>query len=221
MQRDLLLNAIVRIQKSCPDKTKCQDKHHITAVFFSSVSNWRKSFFLVKMHFRYAMPDVLIFFQFLCFFYFGTIFVWRLQYCAAPIHYADNFIWKLAFAFSKVGINLSDVKVLLMEKGWICKTLFHFADFTWWLREYSEHWKICWIQWKDFDWEKMEEKMIVWRHTWYSELVGVTSIFFWPGHNYTRERGGHPRYLSSAQETFGLALISGVHTGSSFKICRL
>ena len=48
--------------------------------------------------------------------YFGTIFVWRLQYCAAPIHYADNFIWKLAFAFSKVGINLSDVKVLLMEK---------------------------------------------------------------------------------------------------------
>ena len=153
--------------------------------------------------------------------YFGTIFVWRLQYCAAPIHYADNFIWKLAFAFSKVGINLSDVKVLLMEKGWICKTLFHFADFTRWLREYSEHWKICWIQWKAFDWEKMEEKMIVWRHTWYSELVGVTSIFFWPGHNYTRERGGHPRYLSSAQETFGLALISGVHTGSSFKICRL
>ena len=157
MQRDLLLNAIVRIQKSCPDKTKCQDKHHITAVFFSSVSNWRKSFFLVKMHFRYAMPDVLIFFQFLCFFYFGTIFVWRLQYCAAPIHYADNFIWKLAFAFSKVGINLSDVKVLLMEKGWICKTLFHFADFTRWLREYSEQWKICWIQWKDFDWEKMEK----------------------------------------------------------------
>ena len=89
--------------------------------------------------------------------YFGTIFVWRLQYCAAPIHYADNFIWKLAFAFSKVGINLSDVKVLLMEKGWICKTLFHFADFTRWLREYSEQWKICWIQWKDFDWEKMEK----------------------------------------------------------------
>ena len=116
----------------------------------------------------------------------------RLQYCAAPIHYADNFIWKLAFAFSKVGINLSDVKVLLMEKGWICKTLFHFADFIRWLREYSEQWKICWIQWKDFDWEKMEEKMIVWRHTWYSELVGVTSIFFWPGHNYTRERGRAP-----------------------------
>lgn len=43
-------------------------------------------------------------------------------------------------------------------KGWICKTLFHFADFTRWLREYSEHWKICWIQWKDFDWEKMEGK---------------------------------------------------------------
>ena len=67
MQRDLLLNAIVRIQKSCPDKSKCQDKHHITAVFFSSASNWRKSFFLVKMHFRYAMPDVLIFLKLLRF----------------------------------------------------------------------------------------------------------------------------------------------------------
>ena len=55
---------------------------------------------------------------------FGTIFGWRLQYCAAPIHYADNFIWKLAFAFSKVGINLSDVKVLLMEKVEYAKLYF-------------------------------------------------------------------------------------------------
>ena len=152
--------------------------------------------------------------------YFGTIFVWRLQYCAAPIHYADNFIWKLAFAFSKVGINLSDVKVLLMEKVEYAKLYFILLtsqdDFVNILSsekyvEYSERTLI----------ERKWKKMIVCRHTWYSELVGVTSIFFWPGHNYTRERGGHPRYLSSAQETFGLALISGVHTGSSFKICRL
>ena len=191
MQRDLLLNAIVRIQKSCPDKTKCQDKHHITAVFFSPANNWRKSFFLVKMHFRYAMPDVLIFFQFLCFsileqFLCDACSIALPRYIMLTI-LSEN--WLLHFQ------KLESTFLMSKFCWWKRLKMQNFISFCWLHKMTSWiFWalKKCWIQWKDFDWEKMEEKMIVWRHTWYSELVGVTSIFFWPGHNYTRERGRAP-----------------------------
>ena len=166
------------------------------------------------------MPDVLIFFQFFCF------SILKQFLCDACSIALPRYIMLTI---------LSENWLLHFQK---LESTFPMSKFCWWKRvEYAKLYFILLTSQDDFvnilSSEKYVEysertlierkwkKMIVCRHTWYSELVGVTSIFFWPGHNYTRERGGHPRYLSSAQETFGLALISGVHTGSSFKICRL
>ena len=213
MQRDLLLNAIVRIQKSCPDKSKCQDKHHITAVFFSSASNWRKSFFLVKMHFRYAMPDVLIFLKLLRFalleqFLDDACSIALPRYIMLTI-LSEN--WLLHFEKLE-----STFPMLLMEKVEYAKLYFILLtsqdDFVNILstEKYVEYSERTLIE------RKWKEKMIVCRHTWYSELVGVTSIFFWPGHNYTRERGRAPSLSFKCSEN----IWSGINiwwTGWSLK----
>ena len=173
------------------------------------------------MHFRYAMPDVLIFLKLLRF--------------ALLEQFLDD---ACSIALPRY------IMLTILSENWLLhfqklESTFPMSKFCWWKRLNMQNFILfCWLH-KMTSWifwalknmlntvkglwlrENGRKKMIVCRHTWYSELVGVTSIFFWPGHNYTRERGGHPRYLSSAQETSGLSLISGIHTGSSFKICRL